>query len=57
MDLRLPLDNCLYTLQPGIPHFTLSSLHRCLKWHGIGRLPEVERDMLKKERFADYAIC
>jgi hypothetical protein len=53
MDLRLPLDNCLYTLQPGIPHFTLSSLHRCLKWHGIGRLPEVERDMLKKERFAD----
>src|ERR1700675_4211159 len=38
----LPLDDCLYALQPTIPHLTRSSLHRCLKRHGISRLPEVE---------------
>src|SRR3954469_6138759 len=26
----LPLDDCLYALQPTIPHLTRSSLHRCL---------------------------
>src|ERR1700750_580312 len=36
----LPLDDCLYTLQPTIPHLTRSSLHRCLLRHGISRLPE-----------------
>ena len=25
----LPLDDCLYALQPTIPHLTRSSLHRC----------------------------
>jgi transposase InsO family protein len=35
----LPLDDCLYALQPTIPHLTRSSLHRCLKRHGISRLP------------------
>ena len=25
----LPLDDCLYTLQPTIPYLTRSSLHRC----------------------------
>lgn len=34
----LPLDDCLYALQPTIPHLTRSSLHRCLssknRWHG-----------------------
>jgi hypothetical protein len=25
----LPLDDCLYALQPSIPHLTRSSLHRC----------------------------
>ena len=31
----LPLDDCLYALQPTIPHLTRSSLHRCLQapWH------------------------
>jgi hypothetical protein len=38
----LPLDDCLYTLQPRIPHLTRSSLHRCLQRHGISRLPNVE---------------
>src|SRR3984957_20073784 len=37
----LPLD-CLYALQPTIPHLTRSSLHRCLQRHGISRLPQVE---------------
>lgn len=35
----LPLDDCLYALQPTIPHLTHSSLHRCLQRHGISRLP------------------
>ena len=26
----LPLDDCLYALQPSIPHLTRSALHRCL---------------------------
>jgi len=38
----LPLDDCLYALQPTIPHLTRSSLHRCLQRHGISRLPDVE---------------
>ena len=25
----LPLDDCLYALQPSLPHLTRSSLHRC----------------------------
>src|SRR5437762_13721370 len=33
----LPLDDCLYALQATIPHLTRSSLHRCLKRHGISR--------------------
>src|SRR5918995_1457276 len=40
----LPLDDCLYALQPTIPHLTRSSLHRCLQRHGISRLPEIEGD-------------
>ena len=42
--ILLPLDDCLYSLQPSIPHLSRSSLHRCLKRHGISRLPEVDRD-------------
>jgi hypothetical protein len=38
----LPLDDCLYALQPTIPHLTRSSLQRCLQRNGISRLPEVE---------------
>ena len=40
----LPLDDCLYALQPTIAHLTRSSLHRCLQRHGISRLPQVEGD-------------
>ena len=52
----LPLDDCLYGLQPTIPHLTRSSLHRCLERHGISRLPEMAGDKPKKKRFADYPI-
>ena len=52
----LPLDDCLYGLQPTIPHLTRSSLHRCLERHGISRLPEVEGDKPKRQRFASYPI-
>src|SRR5437868_8715763 len=31
----LPLDDCLYALQPTIPHLTRSSLHRRLQRHDI----------------------
>ena len=47
----LPLDDCLYALQPTIPHLTRSSLHRCLQRHGISRLPEVEGDKPYKKKF------
>ena len=52
----LPLDDCLYALQPTIPHLTRSSLHRCLERHGISRLPDMQGDKPKTKRFADYAI-
>src|SRR3954449_9780749 len=31
----LPLDDCLYALQPTIPRLTRSTLHRCFQRHGI----------------------
>src|SRR5918995_3165890 len=46
----LPLDDCLYALQPTIPHLTRSSLHRCLQRHGIARLPEAEGDTSSRKR-------
>jgi transposase-like protein len=52
----LPLDDCLYALQPTIPHLTRSSLHRCLRRHGISRLPEVEGDKPEKKKFKAYSI-
>lgn len=52
----LPLDDCLYALQPTIPHLTRSSLHRCLQRHGISRLPDVEGDKPAKKKFRAYPI-
>ena len=52
----LPLDDCLYALQPTIPHLTRSSLHRCLQRHDISRLPEVEGDKPGKKKFKRYPI-
>jgi hypothetical protein len=47
----LPLDDCLYALQPTIPHLTRSSLHRCLQRRGISRLPQVEGEASPKRKF------
>jgi RNA-directed DNA polymerase len=52
----LPLDDCLYALQPTIPHLSRSSLHRCLQRHGISRLPEVDGDKPDKKKFKRYPI-
>ena len=52
----LPLDDCLYALQPTIPHLTRSSLHRCLQRHGISRLPDAGGDKPKRSRFKAYPI-
>ena len=52
----LPLDDCLYALQPTIPHLTRSSLHRCLQRNGISRLPDIEGDKPSKKKFKSYPI-
>ena len=52
----LPLDDCLYALQPTVPHLTRSSLHRCLQRYGIGRLPDVEGGKSAKKKFKSYPI-
>src|ERR671921_2084935 len=52
----LPLDDCLYALQPTIPHLTRSSLHRCLQRHGISRLPDADGSKPQRSRFKRYPI-
>ena len=52
----LPLDDCLCALQPSVPHLTRSALHRCLQRHGISRLPDVEGDKPKRQKFKRYPI-
>jgi transposase InsO family protein len=52
----LPLDDCLYALQPTIPHLTRSWLHRCLQRHRISRLPQVEGEASPKRKFKAYPI-
>ena len=52
----LPLDDCLYALQPTIPHLTRSALHRCLQRHGISRLPDMAGEKPAKKKFKAYPI-
>ena len=52
----LPLDDCLYALQPAIPHLTRSSLHRCLQRHDISRLPDMDSNAAAKRKFKAYPI-
>src|SRR5262249_28957210 len=49
----LPLNDCLYALQP---HLIRSSLHRCLRQHGISRLPAIEDSSPDKRKFKAYPI-
>src|SRR4028118_1971131 len=46
----LPLDDCLYALQPSLPGLTRSSLHRCLQRHGISRLAAPAGDNGARQR-------
>ena len=50
----LPLDDCLYALQPTIPHLTRSTLHRCFQRHGVARLPDAAAPT--RGRFRAYPI-
>ena len=52
----LPLDDCLYALQPTIPHLTRSALHRLFQRHDISRLPDVEGDKPARKAFKAYPI-
>jgi transposase InsO family protein len=52
----LPLDDCLYALQPTVPNLTRSSLHRCLQRHGVSRLPQMEGDKEPRRKFKTYPI-
>ena len=52
----LPLDDCLYALQPTIPHLSRSALHRCLQRHDISRLPNMTGDKPAKQKFKVYPI-
>ena len=47
----LPLYDCLYALHSSIPHLTRSVLHGCMQRHGISRLPDVEGDKPKRQKF------
>ena len=53
----LGLDDCLYALQPTIPHLTRSALHRCFQRHGISQLPRVSgKTSSQKKLFKPYPI-
>ena len=51
----LPLDDVLGCLRDTIPNLSRSALHRCLRRHGISRLP-VEETTEKRKRFKSYEI-
>lgn len=51
-----PLDDCRYALQLSLLHLTRSALHRSVHRHRISRLPDVEGDKPKRQRFKRYPI-
>lgn len=51
----LPLDDCYIALKESIPKLTRSNLHRCLKRHGLSRLPE-PKELKEKKPFKKYDI-
>jgi len=57
---QLPLDDCYVTLKRHIPSLSRSNLHRCLKRHGLNRLPEKntkpERKPFKKYELGYFHI-
>lgn len=55
---RFALDDVFVSLKDSILALTRSNLHRCLKRHGLNRLPpeEGEGQPVKKKKFKQYAI-
>lgn len=53
---RLPLDDCLYSMQDAIPKLRRSTLHGVFKRHGINRLCVNEEAPRAKKRFKNYEI-
>jgi transposase InsO family protein len=51
----LPLDDCLYALQPTVPHLTRSSLHRLFQRHDLHRVSGVDGTR-PRQRFKSYPI-
>src|SRR3712207_158148 len=49
----LPLEDVLGCLREAVPTFTRSALHRCLRRHGISRLPRDDEEASKRARFAE----
>ncbi len=53
---QFPLDDVFLSLKDSIPNLTRSNLHRCLKRHGISRLPKPEAPETPKKEFKKYEI-
>ena len=49
--MRFTIDDCLRGLKKAIPHLTRSALHRCLKRHGLGRIPAGQTEKLLQAEF------
>src|SRR3712207_9515533 len=52
----LPLDDVLGCLRDAIPGLTRSALHRCLRRHGVSRLPRDPERASRRGRFAETRI-
>lgn len=50
------LDDLFIALKDEMPHLSRSSLHRCLKRHGISRLPKEEIHATRTKKFKNYEI-
>jgi transposase InsO family protein len=53
---KLPLDDVFISLRDTIKTLTRSSLHRCLKRHGLNRLPQETQPKRVKQKFSDYPL-
>jgi transposase InsO family protein len=52
----LSLDDVLGCLREAIPTLSRSALHRCLRRHGISRLPQGDEKASRRKRFAETTI-
>lgn len=53
---RFSLDDVYISLKDKIPALSRSNLHRCLKRHGLSRLPLEAKVSKEKKKFKDYDI-